>query len=72
MNVHLKDLLDLSLDQRLKLVEDLWDSIAAELDSEPLPDKLKAELDRRLASYIKDPSKALSLEDIRRRMKASR
>ena len=63
------DLLELSLEQRLKLVEELWDSIAAELDAEPLPDKLKIELDRRLDAYVKDPSKALSLEEVRKRMK---
>jgi len=41
----------------------------ADLDAEPLPDKLKVELDRRLDAYVKDPSTALSLEEVRKRMK---
>jgi putative addiction module component (TIGR02574 family) len=72
MTVPLKDLLELSLEQRLKLVEELWDSIAADLDAEPLPDKLKVELDRRLDAYVKDPSRSLSLEEVRKRMNGPR
>jgi len=35
MNVRLEDLKHLPLAQRVQLVEDLWDSIAAELESMP-------------------------------------
>ncbi len=72
MNVRLDDLKQLPLAQRVQLVEDLWDSIAAELESVPLSDSLKAEMDRRLEEYLKDPSSALSLEEVRKRMKERR
>lgn len=39
---------ELSLDERIKLVEDLWDSIAAEQEVLHLTDEQWAELDRRL------------------------
>jgi putative addiction module component (TIGR02574 family) len=42
----LADVGALSVDERLKLIEDLWDSIDTELV--PLPDWHRAELDRRL------------------------
>jgi putative addiction module component (TIGR02574 family) len=38
----------LPLDERLKLIEDLWDSIAIDADSLPLPDWHRDEIDRRL------------------------
>jgi len=41
-------LLELSIDERIKLVEDLWDSIAAEQELLHLTDEQRAELDRRL------------------------
>ena len=44
---------DLPIDQRLQLVEDIWDSIAEEANARPgslpLSDAQRAELDRRLA-----------------------
>jgi putative addiction module component (TIGR02574 family) len=44
----------LTLDERLRLVEDLWDSIAAEQGALPLTAAQKVELDRRLDAYEAD------------------
>lgn len=38
----------------MRLVEELWDSIASEQDALPLPDEQRDELDRRLAAYELD------------------
>jgi putative addiction module component (TIGR02574 family) len=40
--------------ERIRLVEDLWDSIAADQSSLPLTADQRAELDRRLDSYEAD------------------
>jgi putative addiction module component (TIGR02574 family) len=48
------NLLELSIDERIKLVEDLWDSIAAEQEMLRLTDEQRAELDRRLDAYEAD------------------
>ena len=48
-------ILDLSVSERIQLVEDIWDSIAEVPESVPLTDKQKAELDRRLDAYRKNP-----------------
>ena len=47
-------LLELSIDERIKLVEDLWDSIASEQEVLHLTDEQRAELDRRLDIYEAD------------------
>lgn len=44
----------LPLETRLKIVEDLWDSIAAEEHRLALTDAQRAELDRRLDDYELD------------------
>jgi len=72
MNAHLKELLSLSLDDRIELVEELWESIEKELEASPIPDSLKAEIDRRLAEYDADPSKSFTYAEVRRRMKSAR
>lgn len=51
MNAKLRGL---PLDERLRLVEDLWDSIAADQEALPLTAEQKTELDRRLDAYEAD------------------
>ena len=46
--------LQLGVAERLKLVEDLWDSIAAEQNNLPLTEAQKAELDSRLDEFELD------------------
>ena len=48
------ELHNLSIDERLRLVEDIWDSIAADQGVLPLTDEQKAELDQRLDIYELD------------------
>ncbi len=48
------DLRKLPLEQRVRLVEDLWDSIASDQDALPLTSEQRAELDRRLDAYEAD------------------
>ena len=42
------EILQLPATQRLKLLEEIWDSLAATPEAVPIPDWHKAELDRRL------------------------
>ena len=58
----------LSIAEKILLVEDLWESIASEESSVPVPQSHREELDRRLAEYEKDPGRLLTLEDLRGRI----
>ncbi len=62
----------LPVEERIKLVEDLWDSIAADQRALPLTDEQKAELDRRLDAYEVDKNRgrlaADVVTDIRRKL----
>jgi putative addiction module component (TIGR02574 family) len=62
----------LSVAERILLLEDLWDSIAADPASVPVPESHRAELDKRLAAYEKNPGSLLTLEQLHRRIEAGR
>lgn len=63
---------ELPLDERIRLVEDLWDSIAAEPSALPLTEEQKQELDRRLDAYESDGNSGRpggeAIADIRKRL----
>jgi putative addiction module component (TIGR02574 family) len=69
MNAKLREL---PLDERIRLVEDLWDSIAADQKALPLTPAQRTELDRRLDAYELDRNTgrlaAEVVADIRRRL----
>jgi putative addiction module component (TIGR02574 family) len=62
----------LPIAERIRLVEDLWDSIAAEQHNLPLIPEQRAELDRRLDSYAADGDRGQPasevIADIRKRL----
>jgi putative addiction module component (TIGR02574 family) len=62
------DLNTLSVSERIQLVEDLWDSIAAETGEVPLTDAQIAELGRRFADMERDPKAGDSWEVVRARI----
>lgn len=45
---------ELPLDEKIRLVEDLWDSIAEDEAAVPMPDAHKVELDVRLRAFKLD------------------
>ena len=55
---------DLSVEQRVHLVEELWDSIAADQGALALTDEQRRELDRRLDAYEADGNPGKPLEDV--------
>jgi putative addiction module component (TIGR02574 family) len=58
------DLRKLPLDERIQLVEDLWDSIAADQNASPLTPEQRAELDRRLDAYEADGDPGRPAEEV--------
>lgn len=62
----------LPIGERIRLVEDIWDSIAADQANLPLTDEQRTELDRRLDAYEADKIKGREagevIADIKQRM----
>src|SRR5438067_12800846 len=58
----------LSLAERILLVEEIWDSIVAEADALEIPQSHKDELDRRLAAYQANPDAGATWEEVKARL----
>ncbi len=65
-----KDILDLSISERIQLAQDIWDSVAEVPESLVLADDEKAEIDRRLNAYHKNPQAGSPWAVIRDRIKS--
>lgn len=65
-----KDILDLSVSERIQLVQDIWDSIAQVPESVLLTEEEKAEIDRRLDAYHNDPNAGSPWLTVRERIKS--
>jgi len=59
----IEDFRSLSVDERLELIGDLWESIENE-SLPPLTEAQQKELERRLEEHHQDPSSALSWEQV--------
>ena len=64
-----RGILDLSVSERIQLAQDIWDSVAEVPESLVLADDEKAEIDRRLNAYHKDPDLGSPWSVVRDRIK---
>jgi putative addiction module component (TIGR02574 family) len=60
---------DLSPAEKLQLVEDLWDDLAAEPGDVPVHQWQKDELARRKANLQSNPANGLTWEEVKRRIR---
>ena len=61
----LKEILQLSVAERVRLAEDIWDSIASSPEALSVTDVQKQELDRRREAHAKEQASTRSWEEIR-------
>ena len=66
------DVRALSAREKLQLVDELWVSVAPELDALEVSAEEKGMLDERWATILKDPASALTLDQFKERLKTRR
>jgi putative addiction module component (TIGR02574 family) len=71
MSTQLADILQLTVAERIQLVEDIWDSIAAVPDALPLTDAQRQELDRRLQAHAQNPAETFTWAEFKERLRKS-
>ena len=59
---------ELSVAQRILLVEEIWDSISNNPEAVPLTENQKKELDKRLNSYYKNPKAGSPWPEVKERI----
>lgn len=66
------EIFELSVAERLTLVEDIWDSIAKDAGEIELSSELRDELDRRMEEHRRDPQAGVSWEKLDARLASLR
>jgi putative addiction module component (TIGR02574 family) len=67
----LESIRSMNLDERIQLVQAIWDEIAAEqAEKTDLTEEQKQELDRRLAAYEAAPDKVIPWEEVKAQAEA--
>ena len=69
MNSRLTEILELPVSERIALVGDIWDSIAAVPEAVTVNDYQMAEIERRLEDYRSNPDDVISWENVRERFR---
>jgi len=67
-----ENLKPLSVEDRLQLIETIWDSISNDPEKIPLTDSQRQELDRRKIEHEKDPAAAKPWSEIKARLQGRR
>jgi len=68
-NLSISDILELPLQERIRLVELIWDSIAAVPEAVEISPELKIELEARMAEFEANPEAGYSWEQVKSRLK---
>jgi len=63
------DIAGLTLEERLRLLDDLWDSLSAKPEALPLTNAQRDELDRRLDELDREGPVGIPWEDVLRRIR---
>jgi putative addiction module component (TIGR02574 family) len=67
-SIDLSSIKALSIPERILVVEEIWDTIAADQDSVPLATAQREELDRRLRALESGPTEGSSWDEVRSRI----
>jgi putative addiction module component (TIGR02574 family) len=65
MDVPIDKLRALPLEQRLEIIEALWESVESEAGPYPISDEFADELDRRFQEHVDDPGSSISWDQVR-------
>ena len=64
-SVNIQEILKLTVEERIQLVEDIWDSIAADKETFELTQEQKDELDCRSKWFDKNPGEGRTWEELK-------
>ena len=66
----LSEIMNLKMDEKIEIIEEIWDSIVASNESLELTDTQKKVLDQRLEEFQKNPGEGDSWEEVKARIKS--
>jgi len=72
LSATLTEITSLSIDERIRLVQAIWDTIAAEQAHPDLTEAQKEDLDRRIRELEASPDEVLTWQEIKVRVRGAR
>jgi putative addiction module component (TIGR02574 family) len=69
-NVSISDVFQLPIEERIRLAQAIWESVASSPDQVPLTSAQVRELDRCYDEYLNDPDEGSSWTDVKARLLA--
>lgn len=67
-NISASDIAEMPVDERIRLVEDIWDSIVEHPETVAVPEWHKEELENRLDAYHANPKEGSPWHEVRERL----
>jgi putative addiction module component (TIGR02574 family) len=67
----LEEILELPVAERLRALDEIWESVVASPELLPLPERQRRELERRLKLHLENPDAAVPWETVRSRLLGS-
>jgi putative addiction module component (TIGR02574 family) len=68
-NISVADILELPVQERIRLVELIWDSVAAVPEAVEISPELKADLEARLQEFEANPDAGYAWDEVKARLK---
>ena len=68
MKISAADVLELTIDERIQLVAEIWDSIAEHPEAVEVTPEIRALLDERLTAYRKNPDAGSPWSEVKKRI----
>lgn len=68
MNTQVAEIFELSVAERIQIVEDIWDSIGNAPEELALSEAEKLELDKRLENYRQNPKEEIKWETLKKNL----
>ena len=66
----LAEVFELPVSERIRAVQAIWDSVAADAERVPVTEWQKAELERRLREYRANPDQGASWDEVEARLRS--
>lgn len=68
MGIQVSEILELSVAERIRIVAEIWNSIAERQESLPLGDEERIELDKRLQEYRENPTEGIEWNELKKKL----
>jgi putative addiction module component (TIGR02574 family) len=72
MGIQVEDILELSVTERLRIIGEIWESIAQRPESLTISNEERRELNKRLVEYQENPTEGIEWTELKKKLSLKR